>query len=321
MNSIRTFVAALLVLASLSVSAQNFPSKPIRIIVPFGAGAMVDAIPRDIASELSKKLGQPVIVENKPGAASMVGAEYVAKSPADGHTLLMATSSTLSVAPYLYRNLPFDPLHDLAPLTLVGTAPNVLMVSSQLPVKSVGELVAMAKAKPGELSFASAGVGGILHLQAENFLAHTKTQMIHAPYTGSQQAIADLATNRVQLMIDILASNYGNLQGGKLKPLAVMTSERIPQLPGIPTIAEAGYPALAADMWFGLALPAKTPPAVVALLNKEITAIIDSPAMRSKYGALGMNMRGSTPTEMGELVKRDGERWSGVIRSANVKVE
>lgn len=321
MISLRILAAATLSLASLCNFAQSFPTKPIRIIVPFGAGAMVDAIPRDIASELSKKLGQPVIVENKPGAASMIGAEYVAKSPADGYTLLMATSSTLSVAPFLYRNLSFDPLRDLTPLTLVGTAPNVLMVSSQLPVKTVGELVTLAKTKPGELSFASAGVGGILHLQAENFLATTKTEMIHAPYTGSQQAIADLATNRVQLMIDILASNYGNLQSGKLKPLAVMSAERVAQLPGVPTIGEVGYPSLAADMWFGLALPTKTPPAVVALLNKEITAILDTPAMRTKYGALGMNLKGSTSDEMGELVKRDGERWSRVIRQANIKLD
>lgn len=321
MIPMRLLVAATLLLTTLCASAQKFPTKPIRIIVPFGAGAMVDAIPRDIANELSKRWGQPVIVENKPGAASMIGAEYVAKSPADGYTLLMATSSTLSVAPYIYRNLNFDPLRDLVPLTLVATAPNVLMVSSQLPVKSVAELVAMAKAKPGELSFASAGVGGILHLQSEYFMAVTTTQMIHAPYTGSQQAVADLATNRVQMMIDILASNQGNLQSGKLKPLAVMTTQRVPQLPDVPTIAEAGYPALAADMWFGLALPATTPPEVVAALNKEITAIISSPEMRNKYGALGMVMKGSTPAEMGDLVKRDGDKWSAVIRKANVKVD
>lgn len=322
----RAFTAALyscLLTASVAVHAAQpaFPAKPVRIIVPFGTGAMVDIIPREMATQLAEKWGQSVVVENKPGAASMIGAEYVAKSAPDGYTLLMATSSTLSVAPYLYKNLRFDPLKDLAPVTLVSTAPNILMVSRDLPVNSVADLVALAKSKPGQLSYASAGVGGILHLQSELFLETTGARMVHVPYPGSQQAVGDLSTNRVQMMIDIMASNMGNLQDGRLKPLAAMTKKRLTQFPNLPTIGEAGYPGIETDLWFGIAVPTGTDPAIIAKLQRDIAEVVLSPKMRDKYAALGMNMVGSTPEEMRARVKRDGDRWSKVITKANITIE
>jgi tripartite-type tricarboxylate transporter receptor subunit TctC len=327
MKTLRSFLAAASATFLLSLSPTGhaaepaFPSKPVRIIVPFGTGAMVDLIPRELATQLSAKWGQSVIVENKPGAASMIGAEYVAHSPADGYTLLMATSSTLSVAPFLYKNLRFDPLKDLTAVTLISTAPNILMVARDLPVNSVSELVALAKSRPDELSYASAGVGGILHLQSELFLETTGTKMIHVPYPGSQQAVGDLSTGRVQMMIDIMASNMGNLQDGRLKPLASMTRERLPQFPDLPTIGEAGYPDLVTDLWFGLAAPTGTPAAVIDKLQRDISEVVRSPQMRDKYAALGMNMVGSTPAQMQELASKDGERWHRVIDTAGIRVD
>ena len=320
--TLATLATCLLAASSPGQAADPaFPSKPVRIIVPFGTGAMVDVIPREIATQLSATWGQPVVVENRPGAASMIGAEYVARSPADGHTLLMATSSTLSVAPYLYRNLRFDPLKDLAPVTLVSTAPNILMVWRDLPVKSVAELVTLAKSRPEPLSYASAGIGGILHLQSELFLQTTGTKMTHVPYPGSQQAVGDLTTGRVQMMIDIMASNMGNLQEGRLKPLAAMTRERLPQFPDLPTIGESGYPDLVTDLWFGLAVPSGTDPAVIDKLQRDIAKVVRSPKMREKYAALGMNMVGSTPAEMQALVSKDGERWRQLIQELDIRVD
>ncbi len=310
------------VMASVSgTAAAAFPEKPVKIIVPFGTGAMIDIIPRELATVLGKKWGQPVVVENKPGAASMIGAEYVAKSAPDGYTLLMASSSTLSVAPFLYKNLRFDPLKDLVPVTLVSTAPNILMVSSALPVTSLKDLVKLAKSKPGELSYASAGVGGIIHLQTELFKRVTGTDFVHVPYPGSQQAVGDLATNRVQIMIDILASNYGNLQDGRLKPLVAMSSERLSQYPDLPTVVEEGYPDLVTDMWFGLAVPKGTPKDVIQKLQADISEALNEPAFKEKYAKLGMNMVGSTPEDMQTVVDKAAARWKQVIEEGNISIE
>lgn len=313
-------IGAVFAVACGSAQAQ-FPDKPVRIIVPFGTGAMIDIIPREIATTLGKKWGQPVVVENKPGAASMIGAEYVARSKPDGYTLLMASSSTLSVAPFLYKNLRFDPLKDLVPVTLVSTAPNLLMVSNDLPVSNLSDLINRAKAKPGQMSYASAGVGGIIHLQTELFKQVTGTDFIHVPYPGSQQAVGDLATNRVQMMIDILASNYGNLQDGRLKPLVAMTSKRLPQYPDLPTIVEEGYPSLVTDMWFGLAAPKGTPAEVIHKLQVDISEALNEPVFKKKYADMGMNMVGSTPQDMQKIVDQAADRWKRVIEESNISIE
>lgn len=312
---------ALMTLTGTAQAQATYPNKPIRIIVPFAPGAIVDMMPRDIGNELSKRWGQPVLIENKPGASSMIGAEYVARSAPDGYTLLMATSSTLSVAPYLFTKLRFSPLKDLTPVTLAATAPNVLMVSNSFGANSVADLVSRAKAAPGKLSYASAGVGGILHLQAEAFMRATGIDLIHVPYQGSQQAVGDLISNRVQMMIDIFGSNAGNLSEGKFKPLAVMSKSRLPELPNVPTIGEAGYPNLAADMWFGLVAPAKTPPELVQKLSREVTDILATPALRDKYNALSVRAEGSTPEQMRQIIDSGGQRWSAVIREAQIKVD
>jgi len=306
---------------SAVVQAQaQFPSKTVRIVVPFGTGAMIDIIPRDFGNKLQEKWGVPVIVENRPGAASMLGAEYVAKSPADGHTLLMASSSTLAAAPFLYKNLRFDPLKDLVPVTLVSDSPSILMVSPRLPVKNLKEFVELAKTKPGEMSYASAGVGGIIHLQSEYFMRLAGLDMIHAPYMGSQQAIADLTSGRVPMMIDIVASNAGNLQSNILKPLVSFTDKRLPQLPNVPTAAEAGYP-MVTGIWFGVAAPKGTPADVIDKIQKDISAIINEPAFKKKYGDQGMYMIGNTPAEMQKVVDTEAGRWKKVIQDAKISLE
>ena len=328
MNSINKSLLTAAVLAGSTLAtaqtaqtAQDFPNKPIHIVVPFSAGGMADALPRAIAAELEKKFSQPVIVENKPGAASVIGAEYVAKSAPDGYTLLLATSSTLAVAPYLYKNLRIDILKDLTAVTMVATSPSILMVSNEVPADNLPDFIALLKKKPGELSFASAGVGGVIHLHSELFMAETGTRMIHVPYQGSNLALGDLQTGRVQMMIDIIGSNFGTVKSGKLKVLAAMSDKRLPLLPDVPSVAELGYPQLAGDIWFAISAPAKTPPAILEKLQREMAAIIKSPAMREKFAPLGLEMVGNTPAEMNAMVQRDGDRWSRVIKDANVKVE
>ncbi|MDM0089222.1 MULTISPECIES: tripartite tricarboxylate transporter substrate binding protein [unclassified Variovorax] len=322
MKILKTTLLALgLALGSGLAMAQAYPSKPIRIIVPFSAGGMADALPRAVAAELSKKYGQPVVIENKPGAASMLGAEYVAKSAPDGYTLLLATSSTLSVVPHLYKSMRYDSRRDLASVTMLATSPSILMVTNDLPVKDLPGFVAYLKERPAQLSFASAGVGGVIHLHSELFQSQTGTKMIHVPYQGSNLALGDLQTGRVQMMIDIIGSNYGTVKGGKLKVLAAMSDKRLPLLPEVPSVAELGLPGLAGDIWFAISAPAKTPPEIVAQLQRDIAAIARSPAMLEKFAPLGVEMVGGTPAEMDAIIQRDGARWSRVIREADVRVE
>lgn len=322
MKILKTTLLALgLALGSAVAMAQAYPSKPIRIIVPFSAGGMADALPRAVAAELSKKYGQPVVIENKPGAASMLGAEYVAKSAPDGYTLLLATSSTLSVVPHLYKSMRYDSRRDLVSVTMLATSPSILMVTNDLPVKDLPGFVAYLKERPAQLSFASAGVGGVIHLHSELFQSQTGTKMIHVPYQGSNLALGDLQTGRVQMMIDIIGSNYGTVKGGKLKVLAAMSEKRLPLLPEVPSVAELGLPGLAGDIWFAISAPAKTPPEIVAQLQRDIAAIARSPGMLEKFAPLGVEMVGSTPAEMDAIIQRDGARWSRVIREADVRVE
>lgn len=311
-----------LALAACWAQAQGFPSKPIRIIVPFSAGGMADALPRAIAAELSRQYNQPVVIENRPGAASMVGAEYVARSAPDGYTLLLATSSTLAVVPHLYKNsIRYDSNHDLTSVTLVATSPSILMVSNEVPARDFPAFVSYVKGRPGQLSFASAGIGGVIHLHSELFQSQTGARMIHVPYQGSNMALSDLQTGRVQMMIDIIGSNYGVVKSGKLRVLASMSDKRLPLLPDVPSVAELGFPGLAGDIWFAVSAPGKTPPEIVAQLQRDISAIARSPAMLEKFAPLGVEMIGSTPAEMDAVVQRDGARWSKVIRDADVRVE
>ena len=313
--------AALTLLTGLATAQGAYPSKPIRIIVPFSAGGMADALPRALGAVLSQKYGQPVVIENKPGAASMVGAEYVAKSAPDGYTLLLATSSTLAVVPNLYKKMRYDSAHDLVSVSMLATSPSILMVSNDVPANNFKEFVDYVKQRPGQVSFASAGVGGVIHLHSELFQSQTGTRMIHVPYQGSNLALGDLQTNRVQMMVDIIGSNYGTVSQNKLKVLAAMSNKRLPLLPQVPSVAELGFPGLAGDIWFAISAPAKTPPAILQKLQRDIAEIARSPELVDKFAPLGVEMVGSTGSEMDAIVQRDSSRWAAVIRDANVQVE
>jgi len=315
------FTAALGLCSALAAAQPTYPSKPIHIVVPFSAGGMAYALPQAIGVILSQKYSQPVIVETRPGAASMLGAEYVAKSAPDGHTLLLATSSTLAVVPNLYKNMRYDSDRDLVSVSLLATSPSILMVSNDVPANTLQEFINYVKERPGQVSFASAGVGGVIHLHSELFQLQTGTQMIHIPYQGSNLALGDLQTGRVQMMIDIIGSNYGTVSENKLKALATMSDKRLALLPEVPSVAELGLPELAGDIWFALSAPAQTPRHIIEKLQRDVAEIVRLPEIVEKFAPIGVEMIGNTPDEMDAIVKRDSARWASVIRAANVSID
>ena len=301
--------------------AQNYPSKPIRIVVPFPAGGTPDILARALGQKLSPVLGQQVIVDNRPGAAGNIGSELVAKSPADGYTLLMATVSTHSINQSLYQRLPFDPINDFAPVTLVATLPNVLVVNPKLPVKSVQDLIALAKAKPGELTFGSGGNGTSHHLGGELFKTMTGVDMVHVPYKGSGQALPDLIAGQVALMFDNLTSSFPHIKAGKLRAVAVTGAQRSAALPNVPTVAESGVPGFEVTAWFGLLAPAKTPEAIIARLNQESAKILRSPDMKARLAAQGAEAAVSTPQQLGAFIKDRTAKWAKVVKASGARID
>jgi len=267
------------VLAALSpvAAAQNYPTKPIRLVVPFPAGGTTDILARAAAQKLSEALGQQVVVDNRPGAGGNIGADIVAKSAPDGYTLLMGTVGTHAINPSLYTKMPYDHFKDFVPVVLVAGVPNVLVVTPSLPVNSVQDLIKLAKEKPGQINFASSGSGTSIHLSGELFKTMTGVEMTHVPYKGSSPALTDLMGGQVQLMFDNLPSALPQIKGGKLRAIAVTSTKRAPALPDIPTMAESGLPGFEASSWFGVLAPAGTPPAVVTRINTEINKWLQSP--------------------------------------------
>jgi tripartite-type tricarboxylate transporter receptor subunit TctC len=302
-------------------SAQGFPTKPIRIVVPFPAGGTTDVLARAAAQKLTETLGQPAVVDNRPGAGGNIGAELVAKSAPDGYTLLMGTVGTHAINPGLYPKLPYDHVKDFAPVILVAGVPNVLVVNPSLPVNSVQELVAYAKANPGKLNFASSGNGTSIHLSAELFKLMAGVQMTHVPYKGSAPALQDLVGGQVQLMFDNMPSSLALIKAGKLKALAVTSKERAPALPDVPTIAESGLPGYDASSWFGLLAPAGTPPPAIARLNGEIAKWLATPEAREKLLAQGANAAGGTPEDFARFIAAETAKWQKVVKESGAKVD
>ena len=273
------------------MSAQTYPTKPIRIVVPFPAGGTTDVLARAAAQKLTESLGQPAVVDNRPGAGGNIGAELVAKSPPDGYTLLMGTVGTHAINPSLYPKMPYDHVKDFAPVILVAGVPNVLVINPALPVNSVQELIAYAKANPGKLNFASSGNGTSIHLSGELFKTMAGVQMTHVPYKGSAPALQDLVGGQVQLMFDNLPSSLALIKGGKLKALAVTSSARAAALPDVPTLAESGLPGFEASSWFGLLAPAGTPQPIILKVNGDVAKWLASPEAKEKLLAQGANRR------------------------------
>ncbi len=315
----RSLLGLVVALFALSAHAQ-YPTRPVKLIVPFPPAGATDIVGRIVAQKLEEKFGRPVVVDNKPGAGGSIGSDLAAKSAPDGYTLLMATSSTHSVGPSLQK-LPYDPLKDFAPIVHVANVPNVLVVSPGLGVSSVKELVALAKSKPGQLNFASSGVGSIVHLNGEFFKMIGGVDLQHVPYKGTALAIPDVANGNVAMLFDSLASVMPHVRSGKVRPLAINAGKRSPLIPDVPTLAEAGMPQFDRYTWFGLFAPAGTPAEIVSKVQADTVAALRAPDLLKRFADVGAEPVGSTPAEFVERIRSDTARWAEVIRAGKVKVE
>ena len=318
------FIAALVavLLTSFTVNAQDFPGKPIRIIVPYTAGGSSDYVARTIATRLQENLKSPVVVENKPGGNAQIGCDYVAKSAPDGYTLLLAGLTTHAAAPALYKKLPYDPIKDFTPITNVIESPLVVVVHPDVRANTLGEFIALAKASPGKLNYGSAGVGNTLHLAGETFRMATATELVHVPYKGASQALGDLLGGRIQVMFDLPQTPLSNIQGGKLRALAVTGSERLSLLPGVPTTAEAGLPSFTFGTWIGLVAPAGTPGAIINRLHAEIVKAATQPEVKEAFAKMAMLVATSaSPDAFAKKIQGETERLAKVIRAAGIQPE
>ena len=315
-----SIVAAVLCAFAGMAIAQQYPSKPIKIVVPYPPGGFNDTLGRTLAAKFTEAWGQPAVVENKPGANTMIGNDFVAKSPPDGHTLLVV-AFPFAVAPSLLRNMPYDTVKDFAPVALAAQSPNLLVVNPSLPVKSVGELIALAKAKPNSLSYASTGNGSSNHISMELFKSLAGVQIVHIPYKGSAPAVTDLLGGQVHLMFDNVPNVLPHVKAGKLTALGQTGVKRSALISDIPTVAEAGVPGYEVTVWFGLVAPAGTPREVIQKLNAEMLRILAMPDVRERFLAQGVEPAGGTPEQFGEHIRAQMAKWAKVVADAGVKAE
>ena len=299
--------------------AQAFPNKPVRLVVPFPPGGPLDTVGRALAQKLTEAWGQSVIVDNRPGAGGNIGADLVAKAAPDGYTVVMGALSTHAVNPSLYAKMPYDAVKDFAPITLVAITPNVLVVNPSLPVNSVRELIAYAKANPGKLAFGSGSNGSAGHLAGELFKADTGTDLLHVPFKGAAPAMQALLSGDIQLMFDNLASASAQVKAGKLKALAVTTARRSPLAPDLPTMAESGVPGFDISTWFGLLAPAGTPPEIVGRWNAEVGRILRTPEMRERLTAMGAEPAPDTPAEFAQFIASEAAKYARIVKVSGAK--
>jgi tripartite-type tricarboxylate transporter receptor subunit TctC len=319
--ALRILAIVLAALAPSPVLAQaTYPNKPVRLVVPFPAGGTTDLLARAAAQKLSEAWGQQVIVDNRPGAAGNIGAELVSKAAPDGYTLLMGTVGTHAINPSLYAKMPYDHVKDFAPVILVAGVPNVLVVNPGLPVNSVTELIAYAKANPGKLNFASSGSGTSIHLSGELFKTMTGVQMTHVPYKGSAPALTDLMGGQVQLMFDNLPSSLAFIKAGKLRALGVTSAARAAALPDTPTVADT-VPGFEASSWFGILAPTGTPRDVVMKINAETAKWLASPDAKEKLAGQGANVAGGSPDVFAKHIQVETAKWAKVVKESGAKVD
>jgi len=314
-------VAAACVAAPLPAFAQTFPSKTITFIVPFPPGGVTDPVARMVGAKMAESVKQPVIVENKPGASGIIAAEFVKRAPADGHTLLMGFTGSHSVNPSLYSKLPYDPVKDFQPVTVLISTKHVLVVPAESPAKSVADLVALAKKSPNGLTFASQGVGAGGHLLGEMLKAKTGTNLQHVAYKGSAPALQDMLANRVDLFFDAIVTSLPHIKDGKLRALAVASPTRAAVLPDVPTMAEAGFPGVEMDQWFGMFVPAGTPAPVVAKLHDELVKAVRNPEVANKITAQGLDVMTTTPEQFAALMKEDAVKLGKVVKDSGAKAD
>jgi tripartite-type tricarboxylate transporter receptor subunit TctC len=321
------FTAAAALLAAFVVAipgaafAQAWPAKPIKIIVPYPPGGTSDILARSVGQKLTESLGQPVVVENKPGATGNIGADFVAKSPPDGYTVLLADIGSLAIAPSVSAALPFDPVKDFAPVVMVAYSPHVLAVHPSVPAANVRELVALLKGKPDSLNFAISGVGGANHLAGIDFAMRSGVKWTYIPYKGGSQAITDVMAGHAQVLFNGMLATYPSVKDGKLKAIAISSAKRFSGAPDIPTVAESGYPGFETGSWQGIVAPAGTPPEVVKKLHAAVTAVLASPEMAEKLATSGAEVRPQSPEQFGAFIRDEKSRWAKVVKDSGAKFE
>jgi tripartite-type tricarboxylate transporter receptor subunit TctC len=318
-----SFVSLALAIAVLllrTARADDFPSHPIHLIVPYAAGGSADGTARVIANQIGKATGHTIVVENRGGSASIVGTEFVNKSDPDGYTLLLGQSGPIAINPAVYKNLPYDPVKDFAPIALTSVYPYIMVVNRSLGVKTVQEFVALAKSKPGALNYGTTGVGASNHLLTELFDIKAGIKMTHIPYRGTSLAVADLVAGQVQVVFSDPISALQLINSGTLVALAVTSKDRSPVAPNVPTIAESGYPGFDAVGWHGILAPAKTPPAIIAKLNAEILQALKNPETKNQLERQAIQVVGSSPQEFADFIKKDLSVWKEVADQAKIEV-
>jgi tripartite-type tricarboxylate transporter receptor subunit TctC len=313
--------AAVLAASSVAAMAQDWPTRPLRIVVPFPAGGSADTQTRVIADGLSRALGQPVVIENKPGAGGNLGAAELARSAPDGYTLFMATTGTHASNVSLYDKLPYDPVKDFAPLTMVTIYPQVVVPSPKMQDASFKDVIEKLKAGGDKSNYGSSGTGSPTHLGGELFKRATGTQMIHVPYRGQGPALNDMLAGQLDVVFPSISDVLSFLQAGKLRAVAVMNDTRLKQIPDVPTMAELGYPGVTSSIWTALYTKAGTPQPVIDRLHKELVKIINSPAFKDKFEAMGFEVRSSTPDELAKFTEAETKRWGDIIKSLNIKAQ
>lgn len=313
--------AAATILAAGPAAAQAYPNKPITMIVPFSAGGTTDILARIVGQALSTELGQSVVIDNRAGAGGNIGGQLAARAPADGYTLFMGTVGTHAINEALYKKMPFNPIKDFAPLSRVANVPNLLVAHPAQPFKTVSELIAYAKANPGKVNFGSSGSGSSIHLSGELFKSMAKVDMVHIPYKGSAPAVNDLLGNQIAIMFDNMPSAIQHVRAGKLRPIAVTTAKRSPELPDVPTIAESGVPGYEATSWFGLFAVAGTPAPIVTQLNKALVKVLNQPDVKAKIVAQGGEVVAETPEQFAAFIKAETAKWGKVVKESGASVD
>jgi tripartite-type tricarboxylate transporter receptor subunit TctC len=311
----------ILALAAGTAHAQSYPSRPIKFIAPFPPGGSSDVLCRLLGAKLAEGLGQPVAVENRPGAAANIGHEYAAKQPPDGYTIVITSSSTMVNNRYLYKHIPFDAFTDFSPISMIASAGQVLVVHPSVPAKSVRELIALAKSQPGKLNFGSGGKGIQSHISGEMFKAATGVDIVHVPYKGTVQSVADLVAGQVQMVFSDMVPAMPHIRAGRLRALAVTTRERATVLPDVPTMIEAGVPDYDSGVWWAVLAPKGTPEAIVGRLNAELGRIVKMPDVQEKYANLGVSPEHSTPAYVLERAKAEGPRIAAALKAAGIEPE
>src|SRR5438309_9312553 len=316
----RALLAALATLCLMDAAAQPYPVRAVKIVVPATPGGAIDLIARTLGDKLTGSLGQPVVVENKPGAANNLGTDFVAKSPPDGYTLLIIASSH-ATNKHLYKDLPYDPVKDFEPVVYTHIVPLLLAVHPSVPAKNVSELTAWVKANPDKAIYASSGAGSSLHMAAELYMSMTGTKMQHVPYKGSSAAHPDLLAGRTAMIFDTITAIRGHVKAGTLRGLAVTTAKRASSMPELPTIAESGLPGYDAATWGGILAPAGTPKPVVAKLNGASNTALTQEGVRAKLGGAGIEIQGGTPEEFGAVIRTEFEKWGRIVKQAGIQPE